>query len=110
MSKLIDTLNWRYATKAFDLSKKVSDENLNILIESLRLAPSSYGLQPWKFILVENSDLRAQLKSHSWNQSQITDASHLFVLTVNKEFKLEDITKLIQETAKVRGIDASMLK
>lgn len=110
MSNLINTFNWRYATKVFDSSKKISDENLNILIESLRLAPSSYGLQPWKFILVENTDLRTELKAHSWNQSQITDASHLFVLAVNKEFKLEHITKLIQETAKTRWIDTSVLK
>ncbi|PID70652.1 NAD(P)H-dependent oxidoreductase [bacterium DOLZORAL124_38_8] len=80
MKNLLDILNWRYAVKKFDPNKKISEAKLNTLKEALRLTPSSLGLQPWKFLLVENPAIRAQLQEHSWNQSQITEASHLIVL------------------------------
>ncbi len=76
---LLENLNWRYATKAFDTNKKISQSDLDEILEAFRLSPSGYGLQPWKLILVENSQTRAELLPHSWNQSQIVDASHLLV-------------------------------
>ena len=79
MSNFIKNANWRYATKKFDATKKVSDADLQTLKEAIRLSASSYGLQPYQVILVENPELRAQLLPVSWGQSQITDASHLFV-------------------------------
>lgn len=80
MTHILDDLAWRYATKKFDTEQKLSDEQLETIQEALRLTPSSFGLQPWKFILIENPELRNTLKEHSWGQSQITDASHLLVL------------------------------
>jgi nitroreductase / dihydropteridine reductase len=76
---LIDKLNWRYATKIFDPEKKVSAHDLAFLKEAIRLSVSSYGLQLYKVLIIENDDIREELRKASWNQSQITDASHLFV-------------------------------
>ncbi|WP_416864284.1 MAG: NAD(P)H-dependent oxidoreductase [Imperialibacter sp.] len=76
---LIDKLNWRYATKIFDPEKKVSAHDLAFLKEAIRLSVSSYGLQLYKVLIIENDDIREELRKSSWNQSQITDASHLFV-------------------------------
>jgi nitroreductase len=72
---LLEKLNWRYATKVFDPSKKVSDADFEILLESLRLTPSSFGIQPWKFVVVKNLEIREELVSHSWGQRQVADAS-----------------------------------
>lgn len=69
----------RYATKQFDPNKKVSQENLDKLLEIIRLAPSSFGLQPWKIIVISNQELKEKLLPVSWNQPQIKDCSHLLV-------------------------------
>lgn len=85
MTELIKNLNWRYATKEFDVTKVISKEDLDEIIETFRLTPSSFGLEPWKLIIVENPELREKLLWHSWNQKQIVDASHLLVFArVNK--------------------------
>lgn len=80
MSRIIEDLNWRYATKKFDSTKKVSSEDLNIIKEALRLTPTSLGLMPLKFFIIENPELREKLKGASNGQTQVTDASHLIVL------------------------------
>lgn len=77
--QLIDHLNFRYATKKYDTSKIVSNEDLNKIKEAVRLAASSYGLQPYKVLEVNDSQTRAQLKNMSWGQSPVTDASHFLV-------------------------------
>jgi nitroreductase len=78
--QILQSLNRRYATKAFDQSKKIDDTTMQILLESLRLAPSSFGLQPRWFVRVVNPAIRQQLREHARGQSQITDASDLIVL------------------------------
>lgn len=96
----IDNLNWRYATKKFDPNKKLSEEQVSILKEAARLAPSSYGLQPYKFIDVKDPVVREKLKEKSWNQSQITDASNLFVIAIRTDIDekfIEDHIKLISK-------------
>jgi len=92
---LTAALQWRYATKAFDANKKIDTPAFDALLESLRLSPSSFGLQPWKFIVVENTALREQLRAQSWNQPQVTDASHLVVLAVKEEIGASDISDWI---------------
>ena len=104
MNKIIEDLNWRYATKKFDSTKKISDEDLKIIKESLRLVPSSYGLQPLKFLLIENPSIRQQLKEKSFNQSQIMDASHLFVICSLTEITEDYIDNHIQNMANIRSI------
>jgi len=86
MSNFIKNANWRYATKKFDAAKKVSNEDLQTLKEAIRLSASSYGLQPYKVILVENPELRAQLQTAAWGQGQIVDASHLIVFANITDF------------------------
>lgn len=77
---IIDDLNWRYATKKYNPAKIISDKDLEVVLESLRLVPSSYGMQPLSYLLINDKNLREQLKPLAYNQSQITDASHLIVL------------------------------
>ena len=103
MNKLIEDLNWRYATKEFDTSKKISDEDFNILLESLRLAPSSFGLQPWKFVVVENTELRLKLVEKSWNQKQVQEASHLIVLCRINDLGDKLVDNFLDDTVKTRG-------
>ncbi len=102
---LLEQLQWRYATKAFDPERKLTEPQFNALLESLRLAASSFGLQPWKFIVVETPELRAKVREHSWGQSQVTDASHHIVLCAQKELTADDITRWSAELTKTRGGD-----
>ena len=105
-----NALNWRYAVKKFDAHRKISAADWTTLKESLRLSPSSYGLQPWKFIVVENNDLRKQLKEVSWNQSQVTDCSHYVVLTYREKVDAEFIQTNMAKIAQVRGVNLDELK
>jgi nitroreductase len=109
-TNLIEALNWRYAVKKFDPSKKISDSDWVTLSESLRLSPSSYGLQPWKFILVKSPELRAQLRAHSWNQSQVEDASHYVVFTYKEKIDQKYIEKYLNTIASQRSIPIESLK
>jgi nitroreductase len=106
---ILDALNWRYATKKFDSSKKISPKDLEILKEVLRLTPSSYGLQPWKFLIIENQALRQQLREKSWGQSQVTDASHLIVFCSYLDLKEEHIDNHITNTSITRNQDIANL-
>jgi len=109
-SQVIKALNWRYATKKFDPSKKVSDEDLNELLEVLRLAPSSWGLQPWKFIVVTNPELRKKLREHAWGQPQVTDASHLIVLAARTDLDEKYVKEYVKEISKQRGVSLESVK
>ena len=79
-NKIIADLNWRYATKKFNPEMKISSEDFDTICESLRLVPSSYGLQPVKYIVVNDKSMREKLLPLAYNQPQITDASHLIVI------------------------------
>jgi len=104
MNQIIEALNWRYAVKKFD-TKKIPQEKLNTLLESLRLTPSSLGLQAWKFIIVENKEIRKQLLPASMNQQQILDASHLLVLARNKDLSDFDVKKWTDFLALERNME-----
>jgi nitroreductase len=77
--QLIEALEWRYACKKFDANKRISDTDLDTILDSIQLTPSSYGLQPIKVLLIETKELREQIKPIAWNQAQVVDASHLLV-------------------------------
>jgi len=109
-SKIIESLNWRYATKHFDSSKKISEHDLNELLEVIRLSPSSFGLQPWKFIVVENMELRKKIAESAWNQPQVTQSSHLLVLCSKLDVTEDYIKEFIKEIARVRNIAVDSLK
>lgn len=100
---LLEHLNWRYATKQFDASKKIPSEIWTALEDSLVLTPSSYGLQPWKFLIITSSELKEQLKPLSWNQSQVTDCSHYVVFTIKKNITAEHVDLFVARTAELRG-------
>ncbi len=100
--QLIQALNWRYATKAFDPERKIPDETWSALEESLVLTPSSFGLQPWKFVVVRDSAIREELVSHSWNQRQVADASHLLVVALKTDMGDERVDEFIERTEDVR--------
>lgn len=108
-AELLHKLNWRYATKKFDPAKEIPAETWKALEQVLILTPSSYGLQPWKFFVVKDKDLRAQLKVHSWNQDQITDASHLVVLASKENLSAADVTHFTKRIAQTRGIPEETL-
>lgn len=101
--QIIQRLNWRYATKKFDPSQKIDDDDWYTLEQSLVLAPSSFGQQPWKFFVIRNSALRQQLQEHAWNQSQVVDASHLVVLAIKQNINTSDVDRYIDRVAEVRG-------
>lgn len=109
MSTFIEHQNWRYATKKFDTTKKVSHADLQILKKAIQLATSSYGLQPYKVLLVENPEIRKQLQPASWGQSQIVDASHLLVFANITKIDEAYIDAFFNNTATTRNINIESL-
>ena len=104
MSTFLENQNWRYATKKFDATKKITAEDLNTLKEAIRLSASSYGLQPYKIIIVENPELRAKLKGAAYGQSQIVDASLVIVFANEINFGEEGIINFSKNMSETRGI------
>ncbi len=104
MTNIIDALNWRYAAKAYDTTKKLSDDQVSTLIESIRLSPSSFGLPVYKVIHVKNPETREKLKAAAWGQTQVTDASEFLVFAAKTDIGEADVTEFIAEVSKVRNI------
>lgn len=100
---LLATLRWRYATKQFDATRKIPADVWDALEESLVLTPSSFGLQPWKFLVIRDPAVRARLQSESWNQPQTTEASHFVVLTARTDVTPSDINAWINRMAEAQG-------
>jgi nitroreductase len=109
-SQLLDSLNFRYATKKFDPARQIPDEEWEVLEHSLVLSPSSFGLQPWKFIVINDPELRGRLRQHSWNQSQITEASRLVVFTTRTDLTEPDVDRFMTRLAAVQDRDPSTLE
>jgi nitroreductase len=106
---LLQQLRWRYATKKFDPSRTIAAADWSTLEDSLVLTPSSFGLQPWKFIVVTNQALKEQLVPVSWGQRQVADASHLVVFAARKGVSASDVDRHLARTAEVRGIPVESL-
>ena len=102
---LIDRLKWRYAAKQFDPSRKIPSDTWAALEEALVLTPSSFGLQPWTFVVVNDPEIRAKLRAESRNQSQITDSSHFVVFAARTSLDEAYIDRHLDRTAKVRSVD-----
>jgi nitroreductase len=107
--QLLERLNWRYATKLFDPSRKISAADWNTLEEALILSPSSGGLQPWKFIIVTDPAVRAKLLPASYGQAQITNASHLVVFASKNNLSEADVDAFIRHIGSVRGATVEAL-
>lgn len=107
---LIENLQWRYATKKFDSSKKVPSEQIKKLKRAVQLSVSSYGLQLYKVLIIEDPDLRHKLKPASWGQDQITDASHLVVFCNYTEVNSSHINDYLKLKAEKQSLDFEELK
>ena len=109
-----DTLNkalsWRYAVKTFDPAQKITDAELHTILESGRMAPSSLGIEPWKFIVVSDPDIQAKMRTASYDQSKVSDASHVVVLARRTDVRENIVCELLERTAKAQGKDTSELK
>ena len=103
-AQLLEALNWRYATKFFDATKKIPDDTWQTLEQALVLTPTSYGLQPYKFLVINNPAKRAELLPHSWGQKQVVNASHFVVFTARTEMKEADVDRFIKCTTDVRKL------
>ncbi|WP_338407645.1 NAD(P)H-dependent oxidoreductase [uncultured Flavobacterium sp.] len=109
MSDFVKNQNWRYATKKFDAAKKISTQDLNTLKEAIRLSSSSYGLQPYKVLIVENPELRSQILPAAWGQSQIVEASHLLVFANQTSISDSEIDAFFENMSKTREIPLETL-
>lgn len=97
--EILDAMNWRYAAQVFDQSKKVEEEDINTILESARLSPSPFGIEPWKFLVIKNPELRAKVGK----QPKMTEASHLILITYRTDVT-ENITKeRVERTAKIQN-------
>ena len=102
--ELLKALEWRYATKAFDPAKKILADTWQALEKALVLTPTSYGLQPYKFLVINDPAKRAELLPHSWGQKQVVDASHFVVFTAKTKTTEADVDKLIKRTVEIRKL------
>jgi nitroreductase len=107
--QLLDALQWRYATKVFDATQKIPADLWDALEKSLVLTPTSYGLQPYQFLVVQDAAKRAALLPNSWGQKQVVDCSHFVVFTARTEMKEADVDRFINRSAEVRGVPADSL-
>jgi nitroreductase len=106
---ILDALNWRYAVKQFDPTRKIDAAVWADLEKSLALTPSSFGLQPWQFLIVDNPDIRAQLVPHSWHQRQVADASHLVIMAVRTSIDHAYINSYLDDVAATRHTNRDAL-
>lgn len=101
---IVEALEWRYAVGQFDQSKKISDDQMDSLLEAVLLTPSSFGLQPWKFIVVSNEELKQQMRQAGFDQAGFTEASHIVVLAVNNKVDAEYIDHYVAAVSETRNI------
>lgn len=108
--QILERLQWRYATKKFDPTKKIPEPVWQALEQSLVLSPSSFGLQPWKFFVIRNAEIRQQLLDYSWGQTQVVEASHLVVLAIKKDLNASDVDRYIARMAEVQQVPVDSLE
>ncbi len=101
--ELLEQLHWRYATKKMDPTKAVPQEKVDRILEAVRLAPTSSGLQPFEVFVVTNPEVREKIKAIAWNQSQVTDGSHLLVFAAWDNYTADRINAMFDLTNEERG-------
>ena len=107
--ELLQALEWRYATKRFDANKKISADVWHALESALILTPTSYGLQPYRFVVLTDLEKRAELLAHSWNQRQVVDCSHYVVMTARTKITETDVDNWVQRFAEIRKVPVATL-
>ncbi len=107
---LLHQLNWRYATQRFDPARKIPDADWSAIEQALVLAPSSIGLQPWKFVVVTDAAVKVQLRAAAWRQPQPEECSHFVVLAVRKDLDAAHVERHIDRIVEVRGVHRDTLE
>ncbi|NKI33404.1 NAD(P)H-dependent oxidoreductase [Croceivirga thetidis] len=107
---ILESRKWRYATKKYDVNKKVSNEDLDAILEAIRLSASSYGLQPYHILVVSDAEVREKLRPASWGQSQITDSSHLIVFASQSDFEGKLVDDYLKNLSDTRSIPLESLQ
>jgi len=107
---IIESLKWRYAVKKFDSEKQLSEAQISTLHEAFNLTATSYGLQPIKLVVVKNKEIQKELVSHSWNQSQIVDASHVLVICIPKNYSSLEVENYFKLVQKIRNTPNEIIK
>ena len=108
--KIVEQLNWRYAVKKFDSERKISEKDWNTLEHALTLAPSSYGLQPYKFIVITDQETKEKLTPAAYGQTQLADCSHLVIVTYKKVLNDADVEHFVERISTVRNAPKESLK
>ena len=109
MQNILGAMRWRYAVKIFDANKPVREEDLRTILESGRLAPSAFGVEPWQFVVVENPEIRARLRTASYDQPKVTDAAHLIVIARRTDAREHIANELVERTAATQGVGTETL-
>lgn len=109
MQEILSALQWRYATKVFDPAQQVSNEDFHCILESARLSPSSLGIEPWRFLVIENPDVRVKLREVSYDQPKVTDADRLVVVAQVTNGRETLLPELLQRTAAQQGVAEASL-
>lgn len=107
---IIKQLQWRYATKKFDITKKLSDEKLETLKQAFNLTATSFGLQTIKLVIIENTELREKLVQHSFNQKQVLEASHLLIICIQEDVHEMDVIAYYNHIKDIRNTSETILK
>lgn len=105
MSQFIEAMKFRHACKVFDRDKKIPQNELDSILDVVRMSPSSFGMEPWRVLVVRDENMRKALKSACWNQSQITDCSELIIFTTDNEAIKSD-SDYVREIFNRRGLGA----
>ncbi|WP_298780846.1 NAD(P)H-dependent oxidoreductase [uncultured Polaribacter sp.] len=105
----IQSLEWRYAVKKFDNNKSLSKTQINTLKKAFNLTATSYGLQPVKLIIIQNKEIQKELVAHSWNQTQVEQASHLLIICIPKNYTTDEVKNYFSLVKKIRNTPDSII-
>ena len=105
--KIIDNLKWRYATKKFDSSKKIDQSKIDLLKEAVNLTASSYGLQPYKVLIITDPEVRQKLREAAWGQPQLTDASHVILFCNYLNVGEKEVDDYLKLRADINNLDVA---
>jgi nitroreductase len=108
-SELEAQMRWRYACKKFNADQPIPEDTWSALEQSLILSPSSFGLQPWKFVVVKSRDVKERLVAASWGQTQVRDCSHLVVFAARHPMSEDDVHRYLDRIVHVRGVTRESL-
>ena len=105
----IDSLKWRYAVKKFDVTRMLSNEQVDTVKRAFNLTATSYGLQPISLVIVANKELQSQLVPHSFDQQQVAQASHVLVICVENKVDDNYISNYFKQVKRIRGVSSAVL-